>query len=159
MPKHANVYQRWLEKVDIRGKDDCWPWTASKDKDGYGRFQYPTDKGQVHIRAHRWTYDWFVGPLVDGMVIMHSCDQPGCVNPRHLSQATALENNDDKVQKDRHAKIWGTPLARLRQTHCHRGHPFDETNTRVMPKGHRRCKACERINARQWYWRQKEVAR
>ena len=161
MPKNATMYERWLEKVDLKGKDDCWLWTASIDSDGYGRFQYPTgppEHGQVHIRAHRWTYHFFVGALQDGMVIMHECDTPACVNPRHLRQDTAIANNDDKVEKGRGAQLWGTPLRRSRQTHCHRGHPFDEANTRMIGN-HRRCKACERINARNWYWRQKGVVK
>lgn len=78
------------------------------------------------------------------MVIMHTCDNPPCVNPRHLRQNTPQANNDDKVAKGRHAQLWGTPLRRSQQTHCRRGHPFDETNTRIMKSGHRRCKACER---------------
>ena len=157
MPKNASLYERWVEKVDLAGKHECWEWTASKDVDGYGRFQYPTSTGQVHIRAHRWTYSFFVGPLKEGLVVMHECDNPGCVNPSHLRQDTALTNNDDKIAKGRGARLWGTPLNRSLQTQCRRGHPFDESNTRIMPTGHRRCKACERINARNWYWKKKGV--
>ena len=160
MPKNATMYERWIEKVDLAGKDECWLWTASTDDDGYGRFQYPTDHGQSHIRAHRWTYRFFIGPLQDDMVIMHECDTPACVNPRHLRQDTARANNDDKIAKGRGARLWGTPLNRSRQTHCRRGHPFDEANTRYIgPKRYRRCKACETINARNYYHRTKGVVK
>lgn len=156
MPKNATIEQRWLEKVDQRSADECWAWTASTDADGYGRFQYPTDAGQRHIRAHRWSYLRFVGDIAPGLVVMHKCDNPSCVNPHHLTLGTPADNNADKVAKGRHAKVWGTPLSRARQTECKNGHEFTPDNTRILATGHRRCKQCEAANARAHYWRKRE---
>jgi hypothetical protein len=152
--KRLDPVQNWWSKVVVG--EGCWMWTAGTDRDGYGKFAIGHGKqDQTHTRAHRFAYELLVGPIPDGMVVMHSCDTPACVNPDHLSVGTPLDNNDDKVAKGRHAKLWGTPLARSRQTECKHGHPFDERNTRIMASGHRRCRQCERDNARRHYWRKK----
>lgn len=154
MPKNATILERWLEKVALGDLDDCWPWMASRDPDGYGRFQYPTPSGQVHTRAHRWIVEHLRGPIPAGHVVMHTCDSPPCVNPAHLTIGTPLDNNADKVAKGRHAVPWGTPLARSRQTHCKRGHPLEGDNLAVVD-GNRRCKACGALLSRRSYRRKR----
>lgn len=152
MPKHMAVLDRWRQKVAFAGPDDCWLWTASKDPDGYGRFQVPTPNGQRHIRAHVWSYQHFKGPVPPGQVVMHSCDVRHCVNPAHLSLGTPRDNNDDKIAKGRQAKVWGLPLTRSRQTHCKRGHPLCGENLKIV-NGYRRCVACNNLRARLAYRR------
>ena len=154
MPKQMPIPGRWLEKVRV--SDGCWLWTASTDRDGYGKFQYPGPDGQVHQRAHQWAYEHFVGPIRQGEVVMHSCDTPGCVNPGHLDTGTPLDNNTDKVQKGRHARVWGSAIARGKQTHCKNGHPLSGRNLWVNPKtGFRRCRQCSADRAREAYHRKK----
>jgi hypothetical protein len=152
MPKNLPVPDRWWEKVDRRSDVECWPWTASCDKDGYGRFQYPTPNGQVHTRAHRYGYTMLVGPIPTGMVVMHSCDNPPCVNPAHLGVGTPLANNDDKIGKGRGARLWGNPLNLSRLTQCKRGHPLSGDNLRIV-NGYRRCIECQALRARIAYRR------
>lgn len=156
MPKHLPIPGRWLEKVATAGADECWTWTASTDQDGYGKFQHPGDDGrQVHTRAHRWAFEHFVKPLPDGHVVMHRCDNPSCVNPAHLDHGLPIDNNNDKVQKDRHVKQWGLARNRAEQTHCINGHPLSGRNLWVNPKtGHRRCRQCAADRAREAYRRQ-----
>lgn len=148
VPNNTPVPGRWLNKVQV-GPSGCWLWTASRDDDGYGKFQHPGSAGQVHVRAHRWAYEHFVGPVPDGQVVMHTCDNPPCVNPDHLDTGTPLDNNDDKVAKGRHARTWGNALNRARQTHCHNGHPLSGRNLRTDPKtGFRTCRRCAADRAR-----------
>jgi hypothetical protein len=110
--------------------------------------------GQERVRAHRWIVEHLHGPIPDGLVVMHSCDHPWCVNPAHLSLGTNRDNNDDKVQKGRHARVWGIGLVNARKTHCLYGHPFHGDNLYVDARGSRHCKACQARNARVAYRRQ-----
>jgi hypothetical protein len=84
----------------INKTDSCWLWTGTKNTYGYGIFLLP---GEVQVRAHRHSYEIHNGPIPEGMVIMHSCDNPPCVNPDHLKIGTRLENNRDSVKKRRNA--------------------------------------------------------
>jgi hypothetical protein len=80
--------------------DSCWVWKLGKDKNGYGMF-----KGMIgsttFTRAHRYSYALHTGDLLVGMQALHSCDNPSCVNPDHLSSGTNADNMRDKVQKGR----------------------------------------------------------
>lgn len=93
---------RYWAKVQKLGDDDCWPWTAGLDKDMYGKFTLIKNGEQVTVRAHQYAWELHSGrSIVTGMVVCHSCDHPYCVNPRHLSVGTTLDNNQDAVQKGR----------------------------------------------------------
>jgi hypothetical protein len=80
--------------------ENCWVWKLGKDKDGYGIF-----KGMIgstkFTRAHRYSYALHTGDLLVGMQALHSCDNPRCVNPEHLSSGTSADNMRDKMQKGR----------------------------------------------------------
>jgi hypothetical protein len=83
--------QRFWEKVDRRGDDECWEWTASRDPKGYGYVNTPP-----HRRAHRLSYALHNGTIPQGMQVMHSCDNPPCVNPAHLRLGTNLQNQEER---------------------------------------------------------------
>lgn len=92
------------------GATDCWHWVGNRNTLGYGVM--PT--GGL---AHRYACELFHGVLPDGMVVMHSCDNPSCVNPDHLSIGTQADNIRDMERKGRanHSKVRGenNPKAKL----------------------------------------------
>ena len=88
--------QRFWRFVE-RNTEGCWSWTGSKDE-GYGRFGVD---GRT-VRAHRFSYELHHGPIPDGMVVMHKCDNPQCTNPGHLELGTLHDNALDMVAKGRH---------------------------------------------------------
>lgn len=88
----------------VKKGDGCWLWAGATDRDGYGIFR-GSIAGKLYTKAHRFSYTLHTGELVpDGKVVMHSCDNPRCVNPDHLSLGTTLDNMLDKVAKGR-AKV------------------------------------------------------
>lgn len=115
MTKHnLTPEQRFLNYVPNRPEhtdDDCWPWTGSLDYRGYGAF---TMNGQA-MKAHRASYLLFKGPIEKGLVVMHSCDNPSCVRPLHLSLGTHKDNMADMVKKGRSSKLRGdaSPATKL----------------------------------------------
>lgn len=99
---------RFWAKVDMRGPDECWLWTASRftDRYGYGKFNAGTRQDETNVvYAHRFAYALMHGPIPDGMQVLHSCDAPPCVNPQHLRLGTPRENTDDKMRRGRY-RAW-----------------------------------------------------
>ena len=101
-----NTVDRFWSFVERGEPDKCWIWRGvhrPPTHSGmiYGQFNI-TDKGKtVNYRAHRFSWMLFNGRIPPGMVIMHRCDVPLCVNPMHLKCATIAENNRDCHRKGR----------------------------------------------------------
>lgn len=90
-----DVQARFWQKVNRSGA--CWEWTAACSGNGYGAFKI---RGQ-QWGAHQVSYLLHHGPIVRGMVVMHTCDNPRCVNPDHLKLGTYSDNSQDRDRKFR----------------------------------------------------------
>lgn len=98
--------------MSIENEDVCWPWSGTRDRKGYGVIRLAG--GQ--FKAHRVTWAAFRGPIPDGMCVCHHCDNPGCINPKHLFLGTIGDNNRDMMQKGRHR--WGDRPKGERHVHA-----------------------------------------
>ena len=127
---NARVAERFAAFTMPAPPSDCILWIGTVCRSGYGTFSV----GNKRVGAHRIAYILSHGPIPDGMCVMHSCDLPACVNPKHLSIGTSSENSRDSVKKGRHMET--------RKRVCKRGHPFNDENTYKRPSGGRRCRAC-----------------
>ncbi len=100
------VEKRFLEKVyrppELEKRDDCWEWTGCKCN-GYGHMHIA---GKVK-KAHRLIFEALFGPISKGLVVMHTCDNRGCVQPQHLRLGTPKDNNADRDAKGRHIALKG----------------------------------------------------
>ncbi|RAV17505.1 hypothetical protein DQP57_00325 [Mycobacterium colombiense] len=88
-----------FEAKYVRGEpDECWEWRGYRDRQGYGRMRLLGE--QV---AARISYRLYRGDIPTGLVILHLCDNPPCVNPGHLRVGTIGGNNKDRAAKGRNA--------------------------------------------------------
>ena len=110
------IERRFLDKVDVPlDLSDCWLWTACKNSKGYGTFR--GDHSQW-LLAHRQSYLLFNGEIADGQLVLHSCDNRGCVNPYHLRLGTQADNMRDMHKRGRAVKPSGGWETRRRNQIC-----------------------------------------
>lgn len=119
-----------------RTDSGCLEWTGWRGRTGYG---FTSFRGGQRP-THRLMYMATKGPIPDGMIVLHSCDNPPCMNPHHLSLGTDAENIRQSVERNRHHEA--------SKTHCHRGHELAGDNVYVSRNGSRHCKTCNRIKQR-----------
>jgi len=124
--------QRFWDNVE-EVESGCWEWRAGRLKDGYGKAFLGG-----HWLAHRLAYTVLVGPIPEGLNVLHHCDNPPCVNPEHLFVGTQSDNMRDCVAKSRmrensgeanpHAKLTVTQVVEIR-ARCRpgRGSPVNQT--------------------------------
>lgn len=82
----------------------CWEWQLARTVKGYGLFQ----DGRLTRRAHRGAWEAVNGQVPDDAHVLHSCDNPQCVNPEHLFLGTNADNVGDKVSKGRQSQAKGS---------------------------------------------------
>jgi hypothetical protein len=106
--------ERFWMKVDRREEDECWEWTAYRNAWNYGTFGCDDARGAPTMAlAHRVSYELHKGPIPEGLVIRHKCDNPPYVNPNHLELGTGKDNTRDSVNRKRFAIGERHPHAKL----------------------------------------------
>lgn len=88
---------RFKERM-VSVESGCMEWTGERDRCGYGRMRFGNNQYKA---AHRLAYQFFVGPIPEGMLVCHRCDNPPCCNPAHLFLGTAKDNSQDMLRKGR----------------------------------------------------------
>lgn len=138
LPPPPTIAERFWSKVNFDGSipehrpalGPCWLWAASVDGRGYGQFQVGKNGQSQMVRAHRWAYEFCEGPIPSALDLDHLCLVAICVESHHLEPVNNAENARRRAAT---------------QTHCKRGHFFDEANTRISIRGHRICRTCHRL--------------
>jgi hypothetical protein len=137
-PPSSSAHRFWSDVV-IAGPGECWLWRGRKlpRREGnlsYGKFLHD---GKEYL-AHRFSYWLKHGQLPKA--VLHTCDNPMCVNPRHLRGGTQAMNVADMIAKGRRVVASGP-----RFSHCKRGHEYTPQNTMAITikrKPARRCLTC-----------------
>lgn len=130
--------KRFWDKVSGPKGSGCWLWMGSKRNRGYGELH----TGERTEPAHRLSYQWFVGPILEGMTIDHICRVTSCVNPDHLRMMRMVDN----------CRLGNRFTAR---TACHKGHEFTQENTYLF-RGYRCCRTCKRAKDHLFHSRHRE---
>ncbi|WP_116364397.1 HNH endonuclease signature motif containing protein [Parahaliea mediterranea] len=134
----SDVAERIRELSTTIPETSCIWWIGSNHSTGYGGVWL---NGKVR-GAHRVVYELEHGPIPDGFVVRHKCDNRKCINPDHLELGTHRDNANDCINRGRHH------LAS--RTHCPSGHEFNEENT-IPYKGARVCRTCKQEANRRSY--------
>lgn len=128
-PKPRGWRIRFYEQFKERGRDECWEWVGERiQQSGYGVLSI----ANVYYLAHRLSFVLANGKIDPDLLVMHSCDNRRCVNPKHLSQGTDKDNIQDALRKGRMLKGEKNGMSKLTEekvVEIRRLHRFGETVT------------------------------
>lgn len=129
---------RFLEKIQVskifaHNGSPCWEWIGCRGKGGYGQFKPDGRRGAKKSSPHRFSHEYFIGPIPEGFEADHLCKVRHCCNPLHLEAVTVQTNRE-----------------RREYTHCRHGHELSEDNVYLNPQGKRTCRECLRRRQREF---------
>jgi hypothetical protein len=93
----AEIHHTLADRCDA-AENGCILWIGCRDSHGYGQLRVGGRKKKL---AHRLSYELSVGPIPEGLHVLHRCDTPLCINPDHLFVGTNSDNVRDKLSKGR----------------------------------------------------------
>lgn len=111
----VEAIDRVLARIEIIPMAGCWIFMGALHEAGYGMVGLGSREAGID-RVHRVAYRHFVGPIPEGMFVLHRCDVPCCCNPSHLFVGTAMDNTQDMIRKGRGS----TPPRNLHDRGSHR---------------------------------------
>lgn len=88
MPRWPSLDERLWSRIERNRDGQCWVWHGFRNVGGYGRISVKSRQTLVH----RLVYEMLIGPIPDGLCVLHTCDNPPCVNPAHLHLGDRREN-------------------------------------------------------------------
>ena len=125
---------RFWKYVSKRENDECWNWIGALTHNGYGSMVI----GGKDLRAHRISFAIHIGPVPEGVCVLHRCDNRRCCNPDHLFLGDWADNMRDMIAKGRSnhpsgedhqcAKITAKDAVRIREL-LHEGKSASEVGT------------------------------
>ncbi len=124
-----SMEERFWAKVNKT--ENCWLWTGSMDKYGYGRFKV---RGKL-VLAHRFAYELARGLIPGELETDHLCRNRRCIKVDHLEAVTHQVNS---------LRGFGVGAQNARRPACLHGHLFDLLNTHFLPDCERVCRICDR---------------
>lgn len=132
--------ERFRQKISVQSGTGCWIWIAGGHGGGrYGGYS-PTHSRKVY--AHRYSFEFFFGPVPSGLQIDHLCRNKRCVNPLHMEATTGQMNT-----------MRGMNFPIQDGQHCQKGHPLFGPNL-YMEGSTRRCRTCLKARMKRYKQRQ-----
>ena len=141
--KNPNAWRPLMPRVMAKvatDKNGCWVWQGYTTDRGYASIMWNGEQWLVH----RAVYTELIGPIPDGLVLDHLCENPSCANPMHLEAVTQYDNL---------ARSHGFIQMHGMQTHCKYGHEFTPENTDLRPQSMGRpgfARFCKQCKAESW---------
>lgn len=142
--------QQRLETRRFIDENNCWNWTGSRFRQGYGRIVMSEDGKKRWRPVHRVAWEYYRGPIKDGLELDHLCQNKACFNPDHLEPVTGRENIRRYITN---------------RTGCKNGHPYEDGSYRLRSQTdrktganytYRECIVCSRANAKRTWLRNKQ---
>ncbi len=107
MPKHHSIKlsgkERFESNIMMEPNTGCWLWTGIANTNGYPQMKINGER----VLVHRYSYELAYGAIPEGLCVLHRCDTPSCVNPKHLFAGTQQDNMADCKNKGRFARMTG----------------------------------------------------